>query len=279
MERLLGNPQLSWRCSTLDQHCMLSSLDAGSIEEISVYCAHRFGDGDGEVATCLQAAAHACPDGLRVKELLETFEAYYDVAAFAHDAGKGKPIDTIFDLACGHGMLGVLLAYRFPQRQVVCVDLVKRPIFEALVGAFQEHGEAGAGEARALSNLRFEEADLCELRVPPRAMLVAVHACNDLNKTVLEAARDAGAPWAVMPCCVRAGTYLPCRAGGPLLQENDAQHLLNCGVVAGVYAAERLKAIDRRITNRNVLICGGAGFEDYEDAKQRCSEGPLTRHQ
>jgi hypothetical protein len=42
-------------------------------------------------------------------------------------------IGVIYDLACGHGLLGVLLAYRFAAARVVCVDLERRPGFQVFV--------------------------------------------------------------------------------------------------------------------------------------------------
>ena len=32
--------------------------------------------------------------------------------------GRSREVTSIADLACGHGLVGVLLAYRFPHRQV-----------------------------------------------------------------------------------------------------------------------------------------------------------------
>merc|ERR1712039_757192 len=117
------------------------------------------------------------------------------------------------------------------------------------------------------------EGDALVVDIPPRSMVAAVHACNELNPRIIERARAVDAAWAVLPCCVRAGTYLPCRIGGTLKDDDEAKHMINCGVVAGQYNADRLQAIDRRITNRNVLICGGANFANYAEATRRCSEG------
>eukprot|EP00931_Biecheleriopsis_adriatica_P059369 TRINITY_DN35517_c0_g1_i2.p1 TRINITY_DN35517_c0_g1~~TRINITY_DN35517_c0_g1_i2.p1 ORF type:complete len:110 (+),score=24.83 TRINITY_DN35517_c0_g1_i2:94-423(+) len=107
-------------------------------------------------------------------------------------------------------------------------------------------------------------------------MIAAVHACNDLTRRLVERAQGSAAIWAVLPCCIRSGTYLPCRLGGTLSDDDDVKHTLLCGVVAGLFGAERLQAIDRRITNRNIVICGGAGFETYEEAKRLCCQGPVS---
>lgn len=274
LEALLdGETPLPSRASTLDPKCMLDKLPFAVAEAVTSYCALAFGEGSDEVSLCLKAAARTCPDGVRVKELLESVEAYREIAAFAHDAGKRRPLDCIYDMACGHGMLGLFLAYRFPHINVVCVDKAKRPVFDALVQGFRSHGIAVGDEPEPLSNLCFEEADALGLQLPAKSMVVAVHACNELNRQVLDAAVAAGSVWAVLPCCIRAGTYLPCRVGGVLKDDDDIKHTLNCGVVAGIYRAERLQTIDRRITNRNVIICGGAGIESYAAACQLCAEG------
>ncbi|CAK0824407.1 unnamed protein product, partial [Prorocentrum cordatum] len=54
---------------------------------------------------------------------------------------------------------------------------------------------------------------------------------------------------------------------------DETKHALHVGVVAGLYGAERIQAIDRRITNRNFLLCGGSGVESFEDAQKFCSQG------
>ena len=67
-------------------------------------------------------------------------------------------LNTIFDLACGHGLLGVLLAYRFGcpdgdsctskhcrgDIKVVCVDLERRAAFNHYVEGFLRSSSARA---------------------------------------------------------------------------------------------------------------------------------------
>ena len=40
-----------------------------------------------------------------------------------------------------------------------------------------------------------------------RSAAVCVHACNEANLLVLRNCRDAGATYAVMPCCLPEGIY------------------------------------------------------------------------
>ena len=110
-----------------------------------------------------------------------------------------------YDLACGHGFVGLLLALRYPAKRVVCVDLEHRAAHDTARAAL---AEAAADEADlalagpALANLDFDEG--CLTRVAPRldARAVLVHACGDANDHVVGMARAAGAAWCAMPCCV-----------------------------------------------------------------------------
>jgi hypothetical protein len=45
-------------------------------------------------------------------------------------------INAFFDLACGHGFVGVLLAYAYPERKVMACDRFRRPAFDIFVRAF-----------------------------------------------------------------------------------------------------------------------------------------------
>ena len=84
-----------------------------------------------EVARALHTAAQLAAGKLRAKELLETIEAYRYISEFALEATDS---DTpIVDVACGHGLLAVLLAYRFPRRRVIACDTEKRGVFSARV--------------------------------------------------------------------------------------------------------------------------------------------------
>jgi hypothetical protein len=69
-------------------------------------------------------------------------------------------------MACGHGLLGVLLAYRFGDLKVTCVDLELRPGFDHYLQAFVNQGELLPGESKILSNLDFIESDMALVEVP-----------------------------------------------------------------------------------------------------------------
>ena len=99
---------------------------------------------------------------LRVKELFESFEAFKILSSVVLTAEQqGRPVPAIWDLACGHGLVGILLAYRFPRKKVVCVDLERRPAFAAFADAWRMHGDAHGGDGSdPLANLEYREGDL-----------------------------------------------------------------------------------------------------------------------
>merc|ERR1711924_115952 len=113
----------------------------------------------------------------------------------------------IFDMACGHGLLGVLLAYRFPDVKVVCVDLEPRMCWEHYLEAWASEGLPASGHAVPLDNLHFFQGDLASVTISARTGVVSVHACNEANLIILRKCRESKAPYAVMPCCIPQGIY------------------------------------------------------------------------
>jgi hypothetical protein len=87
-------------------------------------------------------------------------------------SSSSSSISTVYDMACGHGLFGILMAYRFQRVKVVCVDRQRRPAFDSVVEAFEARGEpadgssgtpAGGGRRRVLPNLSFVEGDFTAL--------------------------------------------------------------------------------------------------------------------
>lgn len=191
----------------------------------------------------------------------------------AEQGQPGRRFDTIWDLACGHGLLGIMLAYRFPRKRVVCVDLEARPAFRAYRAAWEVAGDKLPGWRAPLQNLEgFREADLREAFghsdgamtanahdtatvVGPDDCVVALHACNEANRDVVVGAQRAGAMWAVMPCCIRTSTYL--QDCGLEQLPDVSRYLMLAGAFAGRYGAQMVRSIDASITARPVLIAGG----------------------
>mmetsp|Transcript_80833 Transcript_80833/g.224925 ORF Transcript_80833/g.224925 Transcript_80833/m.224925 type:complete len:391 (-) Transcript_80833:93-1265(-) len=277
---LTGLNEFPMQATTLDPNIMVASLDQRLRDLVFSYTA-GFMKAAPELRQIFEAIVAADPNALRVKELFETAECFQQAAAFAVEANKVRPIETIFDLACGHGLLGALLGYRFPHKRIVCVDLERRAGFDVIVGAFEQHGEKRKSPDRGveldvLGNVQFVEGDLRANLALARSesLALAIHACHEANQLVIEGARAVGAAWGVMPCCIRDGIYLPCGIRGSKSQVNgsdDFRHALLCGAVGATYGAERIQCIDRRITNRNIFLFGGAGFGSREEYQRVCS--------
>ena len=100
------------------------------------------------------------PRYVRVKELLESVEVFHHVERLmrrsTRDGEKAARVDRIYDVGCGHGLVGMLCAAAYPNVEVRAIDVVPRDSFLAQREAF--------GAARTdLRNLAFEEGDLSTL--------------------------------------------------------------------------------------------------------------------
>ena len=112
------------RATTLQQNVLVASLSPALQLRVWAWVGRRCMPRNPELVRALAACATACPTALRVKELLESVEAYAVAEAFISGcAVRGHPTHTIAEVACGHGMVGVLLAYRFPHSKVLYISL------------------------------------------------------------------------------------------------------------------------------------------------------------
>ena len=115
---------LPMRATTLQQNVLVASLSPALQLRVWAWVGRRCMPRNPELVRALAACATACPTALRVKELLESVEAYAVAEAFISGcAVRGHPTHTIAEVACGHGMVGVLLAYRFPHSRVLYISL------------------------------------------------------------------------------------------------------------------------------------------------------------
>lgn len=148
---------------------------------------------------------------LRIKEVFESLESYKVIANFIIAASKTSSAPkSIVELACGHGLVGCLLAYRFHNLSVHLYDLKKRPTFDAFIRAFESKGCKRPNADKVLPNIFFHEADLAE-SVPyiKDSIIVCLHGCNEINSKAVELAIDfSSSGWIVMPCCIRKEQYL-----------------------------------------------------------------------
>lgn len=257
------------RGKSMDPHVFVTNLDAPLLSLVDgVYLPCMFPDScRDEVIGALRHVWTEHPKSLRIKELFETLEVYKLLerqlsqlmrSERAANASSSSPLTKIYDLACGHGLLGVLLAYRFASVKIVCVDLKQRPCFDHYLEGFRLHAKPAEGESVPLSNLHFEERDFATLAdddVDSTTFVTMIHGCNEATKVAIEMAQKRGAAgWATMPCCIRDGLYHVNRVSNV---DDGTRHLVMAGMLAGIYGAHWIAAIDERITNRNLVVFGG----------------------
>jgi len=135
----------------MDPNVMVQWLDSELQELLWAYVAETAHS--EEVADILRAVSQEHPDYLRVKELFETMEAYRRIGQEVYARRRERRVDSAYDLACGHGLLGILLAWRLRSVEVVCVDLERRVAFDHYLEGVRRAGVE-------LSNVRFVEADI-----------------------------------------------------------------------------------------------------------------------
>ena len=130
---------LPMRASCLSTHTTLPDLTPYQRSRVMRYF-HDAIDGLPELRDIVALVEAAAPKYTRVKELIESVEAFKLLLAFLataeHAGGTYNEVETFFDLACGHGLVGVLVAYAFPSRRVVACDRVRRRAFDVYVRAF-----------------------------------------------------------------------------------------------------------------------------------------------
>ena len=227
----------------MDSNAMVHDLDTERLDLLFTYVAET--THSERLARIVAEIAQRHPKYLRVKELFETVEAYKRIGQAIYEQWRAGHVETIYEFCAGHGLLGFLLAYRFPKLSVVCVDAEKRP-------AFAHYLSVASDLDVALDNISYIERDICCLALPPHSYVICIHACNELTKTALQKAVAANACYAAMPCCIREGIYLR----GIKHVDDRIRYAAAVGVIAGQFGAYKITAIDERITNRNLIILG-----------------------
>jgi hypothetical protein len=235
-----------WRADMLerypmDSNAMVSDLDGERRDLLLTYVEER--TLSEEIRDMLAEVVRRHPRYLRVKETFETLEAYRRIGQDVYECWRDGFADTIYDLCAGHGLLGLLMAYRFPKLSVECIDAERRP-------AFGHYMDVAADVGIELDNIRYVESDLTDAEIVPHSYVICVHACNELTQIALEKADEADACYGVMPCCIRDGIYFE-----RIKHADDAtRYAAAVGFIGGLYGATKLTAIDERITNRNLII-------------------------
>jgi hypothetical protein len=220
---------------------MVSALDAQRLDLLRSYVAETAHS--EVVADILIEVSRRHPKHLRVKELFETMESFARIGQAIYDGYRQGQVRRIYDLACGHGLLGILFAWRFKDVEVVCVDRERRDAFDHYLNVAIECGHR-------IENVKVTESDIREVQIQRRSFVVCIHACNEATKIALDSATRADVPFAAMPCCIRDGIYF--RRMSHL--DEQARYTAAVGVIAGLYGADKVTAIDVRITNRNLIV-------------------------
>jgi hypothetical protein len=221
-----------------------------------------------ELSAIVAEISRRYPKHLRVKELFETLALYTRVGQAIYEQWRVGNVETIYEFACGHGLLGVLLAYRFPKLPVICIDLEKRP-------AFDHYLEVARDAGVTLQNIAYIEGDFRDHTIAPNSFVVCIHACNEATEAALEMAVAAGAHYAAMPCCIRDGIYF--RRINHL--DDQQRYAVAAGYIAGRFDAYKVTAIDERITNRNLVVLGGGtdSPQTPRDSSHRSCSNQATR--
>lgn len=239
--------------------------------------------------------AHSAEDRggfIRIKELFESFESYKQAANFIVAAEKHGPVPRIVELGAGHGLVGLLLAYRFPDKDVILYDRQRRNIFDVFLRAFASKGHISPSLAKyehltgqslhpALPNIQFIESDVSQADSPEtlikNSVVVCIHGCNEVNKDAIEMAIKHECSWIVLPCCIKKDIYLQnCTV---ILESDSVRHAVMVGALANEYNALFMGEIDSRITNRGVMIGGGVGGGEVkvQDESKRKFRGNLNK--
>jgi len=141
--------------------------------------------------TLFDAVARAvCKAGcLPRKELYESWE----VARRVRRRFRGG---RIVDLACGHGLLSMILLLlddSSPEALAVdrCIPQSANALFETLAETWP----------RLRGRVKLFESELEAVQLQESDIIVSAHACGGLTDLVIERAIAAGARVAVLPCC------------------------------------------------------------------------------
>lgn len=151
-----------------------------------------------ELASILVAADVDDDGHVRVKELFESLESYKVIANFIIAAQRTgvqnnyPPIERIVEVAAGHGLVGILLAYRFRKLNVHLYDLEKRPTYEAFLRAFELKGvKLLPDDEKVLPNVFFYEEDMRNAKpLVKNSIVVCLHGCGEVNEIAIEMALE-----------------------------------------------------------------------------------------
>jgi hypothetical protein len=197
---------------------------------------------------------------VRIKELLESIETFRHVERIM----KQRKITHIYDVGCGHGLVGMLCAVSYPQIQVHAIDLVPRDSFQAYRQAFISTGTP-------IDNLTFEAGDLSMLQDRQNygsaddegdtSLILCIHGCKSLTHESIELAERNMWAWLVLPCCLQVENHLDVKTSLKNVPD-ESRFAMLCGAIAAKYQPDIATTIDSRITARGMLLASSG--PDYK---------------
>ena len=256
--------------NVIDSNSMVNDIQGEPLEHLKAYIRERC-PGSLELVDALFWVAENYPQQLRTKELCETLESVTLIGADINallskecdPMGSRKQSMTIFDLACGHALGGMLLSYRFPSIKVVCIDLEERPCWKTYRAAFEKFGVKGSkNDTSVTANLSFKVGDIMSAEVfQPKDgdYLMCLHGCNELSPFVLSMAQSYKSGFAAMPCCLRDGMLGVTTTSSNNnwgIVDDTVRYSLQIGYLAGKFGVSKVKSISQSITNRFLIIIG-----------------------
>ena len=128
------------RSNCLSTHATLADLDPALRDRLARYFRDAC-EGLPEFASVFARAERLAGKYTRVKEIVESVEAFKVVVSFVATCERtgARQVRKFFDLACGHGLVGIMLAYAYPDRAVMACDRKRRESFEAFAEAFAHY--------------------------------------------------------------------------------------------------------------------------------------------
>mmetsp|Transcript_9749 Transcript_9749/g.20662 ORF Transcript_9749/g.20662 Transcript_9749/m.20662 type:complete len:432 (-) Transcript_9749:45-1340(-) len=201
------------------------------------------------------------PKYVRVKELLESLEVYFHVVETilkrsTKKGQKAKRLNRVYDIGCGHGLVGMLIAASYSGIEVRSIDIVPRDSFLAQRDAFESTGTP-------MDNLAFETGDLSAISKNENengrhTLVLCVHGCKELTHESIELAIDRDWAWLAIPCCLQAGDHLD-DSTNLKIKSDHTRYAMLCGAIAGKYHPESVSTIDSRITGRGIVLASSGG--------------------